>query len=183
MPIKRRPGKVHVSGDLTETEWAFLRDDPEPAEAAFGEWWSMERDDSCFRADRPNVADMWRKLGAQITAEHAATWPGSRPRCWWKYDAPEARRRLGGVGEPGREDLTRGIPNSWAWPRVWPAGATIVGGPLPCDPADPPVFESEATYLRRLGLLLPGETERLEPADFEPEPIAPRYHLNSSGNT
>ena len=39
------------------------------------------------------------------------------------------------------------------------------------DPADPPTFESQATYLRRLDLLLPGESERLTAADSEPELI------------
>jgi hypothetical protein len=33
---------------------------------------------------------------------------------------------------------------------------------------DPPMFESEASYLQRLGLLLPGERKRLRRADFSP---------------
>ena len=39
------------------------------------------------------------------------------------------------------------------------------------DPDDPPRFESEASYLRRLDLLLPDELKRLTEADFEPETI------------
>ena len=39
------------------------------------------------------------------------------------------------------------------------------------DPDDPPRYESEASYLQRLDLLLPGELERLTEADFEPELI------------
>jgi hypothetical protein len=31
-----------------------------------------------------------------------------------------------------------------------------------CDPRDPPTFESELTYLRRLDLLLPGEETLIE---------------------
>ena len=42
---------------------------------------------------------------------------------------------------------------------------------LPPDPNDPPKFESQAAYLKRHGLLEPGEERRLNPADFEPEII------------
>ena len=37
------------------------------------------------------------------------------------------------------------------------------------NPEDPPVYESEASYLERRGLLLPGDQARLSRADFEPE--------------
>jgi hypothetical protein len=36
------------------------------------------------------------------------------------------------------------------------------------DPNDPPILESEVSYLERHGLLLPGERQRLRKADFEP---------------
>jgi len=39
------------------------------------------------------------------------------------------------------------------------------------DYANPPVFESQAAFLRRLGLLLPGELRRLKASDFEPEAV------------
>jgi hypothetical protein len=45
------------------------------------------------------------------------------------------------------------------------------GGVIPVNPDDPPRFESQASYLRRFGLLLPGEERRLGPSDFEPEVI------------
>jgi hypothetical protein len=41
----------------------------------------------------------------------------------------------------------------------------------PIDVADPPIFESEAAYLKRLRLLLPGEARRLRRADYAPEAI------------
>ena len=37
------------------------------------------------------------------------------------------------------------------------------------DEEDPPLFEAQASYLERLGLLLPGERRRLAKSDFEPE--------------
>lgn len=39
------------------------------------------------------------------------------------------------------------------------------------DPDDPPVFESEAAYLKRLNLFMPGEEARLTEADFAAELI------------
>jgi hypothetical protein len=32
----------------------------------------------------------------------ARDYPGSRPPLWWKYEAPEPRKRLGGTGTPDR---------------------------------------------------------------------------------
>ena len=41
------------------------------------------------------------------------------------------------------------------------------------DPADPPRYEAQATYLRRYGLLLRGEEKRLPPDAYEPEAVVP----------
>ena len=41
------------------------------------------------------------------------------------------------------------------------------------DKSNPPRFESQASYLRRLGLLAPGEERRVKPAAFEPEIVSP----------
>ena len=37
---------------------------------------------------------------------------------------------------------------------------------------DPPIFEPQATYLKRHGFLLPGEERRLKKADWEPEAVS-----------
>ena len=87
------------------------------------------------------LAELWRDHRDRIIAEHVSDFPGTRPQRWWEYDAPEPRRRLGGTGTPG----------------------------LAIDPNDPPIFESEAAYLERHGLFLPGERKRLRKVDFEPE--------------
>ena len=39
------------------------------------------------------------------------------------------------------------------------------------DPADPPLYESQASYLLRHDLLLPGERRRLTEGDLDPEAI------------
>jgi hypothetical protein len=166
--LKRRAGKPHTSGELTEVELAYLEDRPLPPDASFDDdsaWWSMDRDDGqIFRPDRPSVRDMWAAMGADIVAEWAQEHPGSRPSCWWRYAAPEPRRRLSGRGEPSWPDrLHRGVPTGWNWPHV-SHGGTFTGGPPQCDPAKPPLFESEA-------VLADGEAERLTAEDFEPVSI------------
>ena len=49
--------------------------------------------------------------------------------------------------------------------RSW-RGLPIVGW-TGIDPASPPIFESETSYLDRHGLLLPTEKRRLSDADFD----------------
>jgi len=54
---------------------------------------------------------------------------------------------------------------------------------VPVDPNDPPTFESQAAYLKRLGLLLPGEEKRLAPKAFAPERIEPNsQHSREEGS-
>ena len=119
MPLKRRTSKQHsppiTLATLLPHEIAFLFDEKEPADPEhrwYGHWWAMERDDDpAFRPDRPPVADMWAELGEGIVAEWAQERPGSRPSCWWRYQAPEPRRRLGGVGSPGWPDRLQYRPS------------------------------------------------------------------------
>jgi hypothetical protein len=81
------------------------------------------------------------------------------PGCFWDGKLAEPRKRLGGVGTPSHEayDIvplySLGIPNLW----------------VEIDPENPPIFESQAAYLERHGLFLPGERKRLTRRDFEPE--------------
>ncbi len=119
--------------------------------------------------------------------------PGTRPSHWWKFEAPEPRRRLGGVGTASSEVLANatsykfGIPDSFVSQSEAdyyngrakdihgkPIGTEYQEGHfagVAIDPANPPQYESQATYLQRFGLLLPEELERLGAADFQPEAI------------
>jgi hypothetical protein len=116
---------------------------------------------------------IWFEHADKIVGYFARRHPGTRPRLWWEFNAPGPRKRLGGVGTPAHEcsayapNFEFGIPSLWRLP-----GDHLTRG-TPIDPADPPRFESEAKYLRRLGLLLPGERERLCPRDFWPELVEP----------
>ena len=79
---------------------------------------------------------------------------------WWKeaYAAmwPEPRERLGGAGE-----VSANVPH-------WTSGVPVKWNRETLDPKDPPMYESQAAYLKRLGLLVEGEEGGLGPKDFEP---------------
>ena len=140
------------------------------------------------------IRAVWNELRDSILADWIDGYPGTRPIHWWKFEAPEPRCRVGGTGTPCHEVLAHapyypfGVPVYWVsqWDADYYNGrrrdvnGNLIGtkykegdfAGVPIDPDDPPLYESEATYLRRLGLALPGELERLTPADFEPKFVA-----------
>jgi hypothetical protein len=115
------------------------------------------------------------------------TFPG------WYYDGKllEPRKRLGGTGTPASDVLAYvptfscGLPVIWIepWMVRYFSGLAVdirgehIGGELrefkgvAIDPNDPPTFEAQATYLKRLGLFLAGEEKRLRKADWEAEAV------------
>ena len=128
-----------------------------------------------FSSDE-EIRATWDEISEEFVARWAEQRPGTRPRHWWGFDAPEPRRRVGGIGQAACEVLADaeayqlGIPTSWVEPwHVDLYGPDFTG--VAVDSEDPPVFESQAEFLRRLALALPGELERLTPADFEPEAL------------
>jgi hypothetical protein len=148
--------------------------------------------------DDDQAQKVWRENGKFIVKDWIKTAPGTRPYGFWEFEAPEQRKRLGGVGDPewehlsGAEIYDKGIPAKWvdAWDVDYYNGRarTVDGKPFKyelatykegdftgkaIDPKAPPVYESEATYLTRLGLLLPGEAGRLTKKDFDPVTVEP----------
>src|SRR5579871_2917646 len=129
-----------------------------------------------FKPDETLQA-LWELHGESIVERHVAESPGTRPERWWEFDAPrsprgtcpgcyydgklcEPRERIGGVGTPDHEVLavvpsfSFGVPSFWLGQKLKPKGVAL-------DPDDPPLFESQASYLDRHGLFLPGERKRL----------------------
>jgi hypothetical protein len=149
MPRRRRIAKARRQA-LDPSLWRWLCDLAEPGDAG------SEAVRNCvFFGDPMSEAELWATHGPEATATHAAVRPGRRPAMWWRYSAPGAphahRSVLGGSGRTCAVAPVSGVPFL-----------------LDVDPADPPVLEAEAAFLRRHGLLLPGEARRLRPADFEP---------------
>jgi len=116
----------------------------------------------CIEGDRRRAA--WEDARDSIMQKWNL--PGCRPFAWWVYDAPrlpigtfpgcyydgklpEPRRYLSGAGKPRHEQFCYAPSQHfgiWSW----------YG-----DPDNPPKFETQFDYLKRHGLLLPGEDEPL----------------------
>lgn len=109
----------------------------------------------------------WQAYRGEILARWLAERPGSRPAAWWVHDAPEPVRRC--VSGPGAAAFREPLDPDLAWTRkLWFGVPCMLGR----DDFDrPSAYESEAAYLDRLGLLEPGERERLHPDAFDPEPM------------
>jgi len=101
---------------------------------------------------------LWRQHRAALLAEFVDEHPGRRPWAWWAFDAPRLglRRIVGG----GSCRAGNAVGCAWGLPLV-----------LDADPGHPPLVESEAAYLKRLRLLLPGELRRIKASEFEAEAL------------
>ena len=104
---------------------------------------------------------VWSANRDWILAEHVKQAPGTRPRRWWQREAPEPRRRVGGKGTLTSDVIAVLLTQHFGIPKCW----------HDLDPEDPPLFESQAAYLERLGLFLPGERGRLTGRDFQRERV------------
>jgi len=131
--------------------------------------------------DRDELLKLWREVEADVLGYWIPLHPGTRPRLWWQYSAPRIpagswdvvadtymdgalpEPRLQISGAPSAPSDT-GL-NVCPWfecglPRLWQQGF---------DAGDPPTFESQATYLKRHGLLTREEQRQLSEQDFKPE--------------
>ncbi len=167
--------------ELPDAIEAYLLDDPIPSETDPFLKLALEFPTSGEKIwNGQTLEEVWNDFLADALETWIADWPGSRPKCWWRYSAPEPRRRLGGVGEACHERLAYtpwfeyGVPVSWIDrelaaslnPAGYPGGKAMDPPLVPIDADDPPSFESQATYLDRLGLFQPGERRRLGRANF-----------------
>lgn len=181
MPRVKRRGPTLKRGGLLPEERAILRGEPCPEggdpfhQFLFG---GEER-------------ELWQQGGSDVVAEWITERPGTRPRAWWRFEAPrwaddpydrftfrgtlpEPRRRLGGKGTPVFDCLNYapgfefGIPSQF----ITASDLECFGGlenrthhgvPVEAyDPKDPPAFESQAKYLWDRDLLEPEERKLVE---------------------
>lgn len=171
MTRPRRPRARGRARECTEEQLDWLRG------GEGGQWalaWEFLGGDT-----GPSPGELWAAHQSRVLDEHIAEYPGTRPLRWWQFSAPEPRRRLGGAGTPSHERLADalrlefGVPVDWITSRTartYRSMGLDLGVPA-LDPRDPPMYESEATYLDRLGLLLRGERRRLTTEDFELESV------------
>jgi hypothetical protein len=183
--ISRRP-------DITDEHEAWLRGDDKAAgvikyfltENELAALWAAHSE----RIVEDHVADFPGTRPARWWQYSAPRIPlGTFPGYYYDGQLPAPRKRLGGTGTPAADVLayvptfSYGLPTIWIepWMVRYYSGLAVdirgehIGGELrefkgvAIDPDDPPTFESQATYLRRLGLFLPGERKRLKAADWE----------------
>jgi hypothetical protein len=163
MPYKK---EIARRRKLPENIWAFLRDELPNA----------SDDMDIFLLQDGQLQKLWDEMKEGILEGWISAHPGTRPSLWWRFDAPSSpRERVGGKGELQSEHLAVeasyefGIPTGWLsefHERHFPhlKGKAI-------DPDNPPLYESQASYLQRHNLLTDAEMKFVEkhPELLEPE--------------
>ncbi len=130
MPTKRTSRARNRRAEVTPKMRAYLTDELE----------------HLFFFENAEISDAWAQLEAEILEEWITAYPCTRPRMWWRIDAPAPGRLTNGGGE-GK------APNRLT---------------IPCTPPSP---ADQLAFLRRHDLLEPGERERLTAAGVEPEAV------------
>jgi hypothetical protein len=161
MPTTRRRRLHAVRVPLSEACRHYLRTGEHVPRGVFGTWAdAFGLSGRLMRLVAQGGAPLveWAEWGAELIAEHIAEQPGTRPHGWWAFSAPAPRECPGAEHAPSPLALWRlhkGIAIEWH--RLEP-GVVLS-------------LESEAHFLRRHGLLKPGERQRIPLAAFEPEAI------------
>ena len=110
-----------------------------------------------------NRKKYWDEHKETVLEEWISEYPGTRPKTWWQYEAPQAKRnKLKGSGKlyPGFDNESnyrnkKGIPEPYWYQTI--------------DINSPPVFESQAAYLKRHKLFMDGEEGRLNKNHYKAE--------------
>ena len=159
--------------------------------------------------DRDGEAKAWKTFRLEILLDWVDRFPCTRPWAWWRYDAPrwkrkfnnawfngrlpEPRHRLSGTGTPSHEVLSymprfeKGIPVDWIDQQLvdgYKKDSKSQFRGIAISKDDPPIYESEASYLSRFSLLTEAEEIILKkcPELMKPEnvnDIALKRRLNS----
>lgn len=167
---RRKTPEARPKLEIAEGVWNYLCDIPIPdsdSETHF-EVLMLEA------GDGERLREVWDRARGDVLRVWLKDHPGTRPGLWWRFDAPrlpfgtwpgcfwdgrlqEPRKQLGGTGcdasliSAYMPSYESGLPTAWAG----------------YEAADPPVFESQAAYLSRHGLLTASEKRVLIAADYE----------------
>jgi hypothetical protein len=194
MTRPRRP-RGGVRG-MSQALWLDFVDEPIPDEL-WGELFFIREEERLeqWRLLRDQIIEAWARERPGTRPSH--WWRYTAPKepvpVYGGHRLEAAhRRRLGGVGMPKFEAFNHtpsfefGVPIGWVnrfevryyngreqrdvhGELLKPQFKEGDFAGIAPDPAHPPTYESEAAYLKRHNLLLPGEPKRLRKQDFEPE--------------
>jgi len=170
MPRKNAKRKVKIEQKpLWLLRFLALGEIPEPEKEG-----ALE----CFmlRGNKRNEKRIWKKYRDFILADWIQNKPGTRPFIWWKFDAPRWKKKFNGAFfegtllEPRKKMSRKGVIVWKKFPSIIPR--FVFGVPYDWYQIDKtyyPMFESQASYLKRHGLLIKSEERRLTDKDFKPE--------------
>lgn len=194
---REKPRGVQLRRDaleVTPLQWAYLAEEWRPGRPV-PEGENPLEQFGWGKGSLRSIEEAWELCRDLILPAWIGSRPGTRPWAWWAFDAPrwedpwegrfyhrtfaEPRQRVGGIGDPDFEALNivpafeAGVPVRFLTPpdlRAWPElGNRIQDRPAEAyDRNAPPTYESQAAYLKRLGLLEEGEEEALSEEDFAP---------------
>ena len=193
MPTKRTRRKRGKIGIVHSATWYFLNDElhgeireqSNPFEV-------LELETSSW--PHRELSLLWDEHRDAVLKRWLLLHPGTRPHCWWLLDAPalardkareyagtyfheslkEPRKQLAGIGSPLHEHFNVSPMYRYGVPALWVDQNTLDSykhRQLDCvviDPDNPPIFESQASYLDRFDLLSAAEKRK---SDFEPESL------------
>ena len=163
--VKRRAKRRRGQGWSEDHIHHLLRGHAFSVDAGFG-----SRENGTLDEDRLRLA--WEELRNPLLGDWIPEHPGTRPYAWWLCDAPEPRRVVSGIEHPmsgfrnmngdGPREHWYGIPNPV---HVLRRDECVDKGLE--FPQLPPKYESEVSYLGRLGLLTVAERDVLELNEHE----------------
>jgi hypothetical protein len=201
MASKERNSKrrVGIDAEVTPLQLQWLRGEelPDTFDAAIIKFDTHGTNAALWATHREMILDEHVKEFPGIRPK--LWWEFDAPRWLDEYrnglsdhELPEPRKRLGGIGTEAYLVLNwkpcfhLGLPVHFVSPfdveyyggtmrhvvtgQLVNPGSTFTGVAIDSD--DPPLYESQSSYLDRHGLFLAGERKRLKAADFEPETMA-----------
>jgi len=166
----------------TDAETLWFSDRPEEAKKLDSDvtWLEFANDAKLKKA--------WDRVRDRVLRDWKEKYPGTRPSAWWRLDAPRAkagtfvnssgfdldpkgelpepRRKLSGKGRPAWEVIALAPNLEYGLPLDWTVADSAEGAVKDflmegsVDSDDPPHYESQASYLRRHGLLTSEEANR-----------------------
>lgn len=160
--------KTKKGSGLHGLEKAFLMDDDTLLESRWHELElrKLQQGKTAKTGDRTfNPHEIWEKHKEQFLPMFVRKHPGKRPCPWWLFEAPEQRRLKSGGYDEKWQKVVDDYGDEWAEPIKSEHWRLDYGKPGLFEYFDDDLneiedlreFESQAEYLKRLDILLPGE--------------------------